>query len=242
MASPTPKQLAYLKHLGVLDAPDTKERAGEWIGRIHSGTGFTDEQNADLQRRMSSWTQERGMKHPDLYPEDVPRTLVMMSAELAEAKRSLKKAISDQDKEDIGYQIELLDEEIECEKLRIKNEKEDIAEAARDAKEEEKERISGLVDDIRLYFSEEIRKPTQAQVRSCVEELDRATPQWETEYPAELCDLLKIRFPELAKNATSKGSLKEARKVPKAGGSCLFVLAAFALPIAAGLAWFIDRA
>ncbi len=240
MSAPTPKQLAYLKHLGVLDPPDTKERAGEWIERIHSGIGFTDEQNADMKRQMSSWESERISKHPDLYPPPPPpRTLELMRAELSEAKRSLKKAISDQDKEDIGWQIQMLVDEIESEKLRIKYGKEDIAEAAKDAKQEEKDRISGLVDDIKLYFSDELRKPTQAQVRSCVEELDRATPQWETEYPAELCDLLKIRFPELVKNGSSMGQRKGAKKAPTSGGSCLVVLVALALPVAVGAAWLI---
>lgn len=241
MASPTPKQLAYLKHLGVLDAPDTKERAGQWIDRIHDGTRFTAEQNADLQRQMASWASERSLKHPDLYPEDVLRTLEMMSAELSETKRSLKKAASDQDKEELGWKVKMLDEEIECAKIREKQEKEDIMEAARDVKQEQKDRMSGLVDDIKLYFSDEIRKPTQAQVRACVEELDRATPQWESEYPAELCDLLKIRFPDLAKNGASKGQRKGVKKAAAAGGSCIIVLAAFALPIVAGTVWLIEK-
>jgi hypothetical protein len=222
--------LAYLKHLGVDDVPISKDVGGEWIDRIHAGVGFTDVQLAHLRKQMESWTHERILKHPDLYPpvehmkSGMPGYIDFLRGRIVEEKRKLKLAVDEVEKEPIREEIESLESE-------IRDEKESIAEDARDAKEYAKARIADLQQAMGSdgHFYDEIRKPTQAQVKTCTEELDRTKPGWnEEDFPSELCNLLKIRFPELVKTARPSALPRKSSKKQQPGGCAgVLVMGAF---------------
>ncbi len=200
--SPTKKQLAYLQHLGVSDVPGTKAEAGEWIERVHSGLGFTDEQAAHLDRQRESWLAERVIKHPDLYPPEeflkpgMPGWEEAVKKAIRKKKAALKAAKTEEEREELA-------DDLECLEMDLKDGKEEIREDEKDRREDERARVRDLWEAMGKdgYFSDEIRKPTQARVKACVEELDRTKPGWSEEYPSDLCDLLLLRFPELARTA-----------------------------------------
>jgi len=83
------------------------------------------------------------------------------------------------------------------------NGKKEQRENARDeaimAKEDARERIAELQWEMgpEGHWSNSIKKPTLAQVRECVEELDRDNAQWEDELATPLFERLLKKHPTL---------------------------------------------
>lgn len=91
----------------------------------------------------------------------------------------------------------------------------------RDRRDDERARLRDLWEAMGPdgYFTEFIKRPTQAQVKECVSELDRKG-KWDEETAGDLLDLLLIRFPELAKKPKSA----IAKKSAKQPAGCLVVI------------------
>lgn len=137
-----------------------------------------------------------------------PRTIDVVRAELAAAKSNLKIAGSADERDEIQHEIDGLNEE-------IRDLKESQAEDARDAREDAKARLAGLWEAMgpNGYFSDFIKRPTQAQVKACVAELD-AKGRWDEETASALLDLLLLRFPELEKKSKQTTERKPTKKQP----------------------------
>jgi hypothetical protein len=99
----------------------------------------------------------------------------------------------------------------------------------RDRREDERARLRDLWEAMGPdgYFTEFIKRPTQAQVKECVAALD-AKGRWDEETAGELLDLLLLRFPELEKKAAVAKSPKPRTKAKKQPAGCLGVIAIFA--------------
>ena len=64
---PTRKQIALLQHLGVMEEPDSRGQASDWIDQR-----FKDSQyDGHLRRKADDWEIARLIKHPDIFREEL---------------------------------------------------------------------------------------------------------------------------------------------------------------------------
>lgn len=227
MNKPTQKQIAYLQHLGVTDLPESKEQGTEWISTLQEGVGLDEATAFFVRSQVKSWASVRQTKHPDLYPPP-SRQIEILKSKLSVAKAKLKTETTVKKRAEINADIKYLLEEIEGCKEHIQMDKEDARykrEEARADKEDARLRLHDLWEAMGSegYFSDKIRKPTQAQVKACIEELDITKPGWFEEYPSDLLDILLFKFPDLAK---SNSKTRKKSKQSKSGCLVIFLFIA----------------
>lgn len=199
MSYASQKQLRRLAaHDQLEDRDYTSEEASSMISSIVDSKSKPHWSKADSKRQLIWKIETRGLKNC-----------------LKKAQASRKSGGLSEDKSDeLDYEIEEIEsrlEEIAEEKQDWKDEKED----ARVSREDEKYRHY----EIQLMFGTDsewsayIKKPSLAQIKKCVEALDKEMPQWEVD-PGEiqLVSTLMDNYPQLKKKGApdigqSKGCL-----------------------------------
>ena len=159
-------------------------------------------------------------------------------------KKSLRKSIAS-----LKRRLEVEDREdereiMEDEKVGAECSLEEFLEEIQDAKEEAKERIVFLQDEIAdsgWHWSESIRRPTQKQIKECVLELDQTQPNWDDSCSV-LVDALKGKFPELDRDIPRlrlPPARSGARHTQKAGVEQTSTSIKFGFKLLAFFAWII---
>lgn len=136
-----------------------------------------------------------GAPSPEMkWEQGMPGYLETIKAHLEDARARRRTARSKNEKAAIRGEIEDLGDE-------LKNEREYLADEKREKREDEKNRIYDLHRAMGAegYWGEFIKRPTQAQVKKCMEELDQTKPEWDEETCGDLLDLLLERYPDLQK-------------------------------------------
>jgi hypothetical protein len=132
---------------------------------------------------------------------------------------------------------ELEKDQILCE---IDDLREDLKVIAQYSRERARERIrefqyeftSSPKESYYSEWSEQIKKPTQAQLRACVEALDREHPGWENSMGLHpLVSTLLATYPDLEKRQTT-GRVQRNNSASKAGAKgCLITMSLILAPL-----------
>jgi hypothetical protein len=204
-------QLRCLAAHGKLEDQDyTKRQASGLISAIKRSKEKPNYELADQSRKLIWKIETRSTK------KEITRL----------GKKLAKAGISEEDASYLKEDLEIYKDRL----TEIAEEKEDWKEDEKAEREDAKERISEFQEELGPYgeWTEYIKKPTQAQIKQCLEALDEHHPDWELASGAEpLVATLISSFPVLKK----KGS-----PIKKSGGSgestgCLVLITAIVLVI-----------
>jgi hypothetical protein len=174
----TRAQKAYLEFRGAKVFPDDYEEAESLIDKLWIAPAPVDYKAAD-------------------------EALKLRIPEFRQRIRSLKKWMvknPGKEEEELALtELEVLEEELECILGTLKDRKEDRAEDEALKREERRDYIAGLQWEMSSegVWRDRIRKPTIAQVKECVEELERNGFDWEDEKATLLYTRLIQKFPSL---------------------------------------------
>lgn len=117
--------------------------------------------------------------------------------------------------------------EIDDLKYRLQEIPRELREAASDRINELHESLGRDENGFHTGWSEQIKRPTRKQVRTCVEALDKEHPGWEVSTGLEpLVSTLLLNYPDLERKER-----QTARRKPESKG-CLVVLSMLLVPIA----------